>query len=152
MTSKITEKTSLEIKRMIKAPRDLVYAAWTNPDELKEWFGPEGVKTRAIVVDTREGGIFRWDLIDTEGDEMTIRGEFREVDPGRKIVFTWQFEGDAKWKDHVSVVTVEFNDAGEDETEVRLRHEQLPDEDSRDKHTEGWINVFDKLETFIQTR
>ncbi|PYJ30063.1 MAG: hypothetical protein DME90_04130 [Verrucomicrobia bacterium] len=39
MTTKTTEKTSLEIKRFINAPRDRVYAAWTDPVQLKEWWG-----------------------------------------------------------------------------------------------------------------
>jgi uncharacterized protein YndB with AHSA1/START domain len=143
------EKTSLEIKRVMRAPRDRVYAAWTNAAELKQWFGPEGVGTREIIADARVGGLFRWDLIDQEGDDVSIRGQFLEVEKNRRIVFTWQFEGDAKWKDCVSIVTVEFDDAGEGETELRLRHEQLPDKDSRDAHNEGWKSVFDKLEKFL---
>jgi uncharacterized protein YndB with AHSA1/START domain len=49
------EKFSLEIKRFIKAPRDRVYAAWTDPAQLKKWFGPENVKTRDLVADVRVG-------------------------------------------------------------------------------------------------
>ena len=49
MTTKTTDKTSLEIKRLIKAPRDQVYAAWTDPARLKEWFGPENVRTRKLL-------------------------------------------------------------------------------------------------------
>ena len=50
MSAKAPEKTSLEIKRFIKAPRAEVYAAWTDPAQLKLWFGPEWVKTRDFVV------------------------------------------------------------------------------------------------------
>src|SRR5205823_7802389 len=56
------EKLSLEIKRLIKAPRDRVYAAWTDPAQLKQWFGPDNVQTHDLVADVRVGGTFRWDL------------------------------------------------------------------------------------------
>jgi len=54
-----TENLSLEIKRLIKAPRDRVYAAWTDPAQLKQWFGPEDVQTRDLIANARVGGEFR---------------------------------------------------------------------------------------------
>ena len=146
MTTK--EKTRLEITRLIKAPRDRVYAAWTDPAQLKKWFGPENVQTREIVADARVGGTFRWDLINPEGEEMTIRGEYRELQPDKKIVFTWQWEDDEDWENHVSIVTVELDDA-DGGTELRLTHEQLPNEESRDGHTRGWNSALDKLVKFF---
>ena len=67
MTTKASDKVSLEIKRLIKAPRDRVYAAWTDPAQLKEWWGPESVRTRNLVADARVGGKYRWDLTNPEG-------------------------------------------------------------------------------------
>jgi uncharacterized protein YndB with AHSA1/START domain len=143
-----TAKKSLEIKRVIKAPRDQVYAAWTDLEQLKQWFGPENVQTRALIADARVGGEFRWDLTNSEGEEMTMIGEYRELQPGRKIVFTWQWQDDEDWENHISVVTVELDDAGGG-TELRLTHEQLPNEESRDGHTRGWDSALDKLEKFF---
>jgi uncharacterized protein YndB with AHSA1/START domain len=143
-----SEKFSLETKRLIKAPRDRVYAAWTDPAQLKKWFGPENVKTRDLVADVRVGGQFRWDCTDPEGKELTISGEYRELQSGRKIVFTWQLEEDEDWKNHSSLVTVEFFDR-EGGTEVRLTHEKLPTEPSLDDHEQGWNSVLDKLEKFL---
>src|SRR5256885_7840119 len=79
MTTKAPKEFSLEIKRLIKAPRDCVYEAWTDPAQLKQWFGPENVQTRDLVADARVGGEFRWDLINSEGEKMTMRGKFREL-------------------------------------------------------------------------
>ncbi len=142
------EKLSLEIKRFIKASPDRVYAAWTDPVQLKKWFGPENVQTRNLIADARVGGRFRWDCTDPEGKQVTISGEYRELQPGKKIVFTWQLEEDEDWKNHSSVVTVELSDR-EGGTEVRLTHIQLPSEESRDSHHEGWNSVLEKLETFV---
>ncbi len=142
------EKLSLEIKRLIKAPPDRVYAAWTDPTQLKHWFGPEKVQTRDLIVDVRVGGKFRWDLTNSEGEKMICRGEYRELQPDKKIVFTWQWEDDEDWQNHISVVTVELYERDGD-TELRLIHEQLPNEESRDGHTGGWNSALDKLEKFF---
>src|SRR6266480_4018693 len=138
------EKFSLEIKRFINAPRDRVYDAWTDPAQLKEWFGPENVQTRNFVADARIGGKYHWDLVNQEGEEMTAFGEYRELVPSKKIVFTWQWQDDEDWKDCVSVVTVELSDrdAG---TEVHLTHTRLPSVESRDDHKQGWNSVLEKL-------
>ena len=145
---KTEAKTRLEIRRVINAPRDRVYAAWTDPAQLKQWFGPEKVRTRDLVADVRAGGAFRWDLFNPEGEEMTVFGQYRELVPGKKIVFTWQFQDDEDWAGHVSVVTVELSDR-DGGTELRLIHENLPSEQSRDGHNAGWNSALDKLEKFV---
>jgi glutathione S-transferase len=146
MTTK-TENTSLQIKRFINAPRDRVYAAWTDPVQLKEWWGPKEVRTLEIVADTRVGGKYRWDLVNQDGEKMSVFGEYLELVPGKKVVFTWKWDDDDDWKDYDSIVSVEFSDrdAG---TELRLTHVQLPSQASRDRHTEGWNSVIDRLEEF----
>jgi len=142
---------SLEIERVIEAPRDQVYAAWTDPAQMKQWFGPENVQTRDLIADARVGGTFRWDVTNPEGEEMTMRGEYRELQPGKKIVFTWQWADDEDWENHVSIVTVELADA-DGGTELRLTHEQLPNEESRDGHTRGWESALDKLERLFSSK
>ena len=149
MSANVAEKTSLEIKRFINAPRAEVYAAWTDPAQLKLWFGPEWVKTRDFVCEVRPGGKFRWDLIDCDGEEKTIGGEYLEIIPGQKIVFTWKHLDDKAWENRTSVVTLELSDH-DGGTELRLKHEQLPTEASRNDHNEGWKSVLDRLEKFVK--
>lgn len=148
MKTKPAGQIPLEIKRLIKAPRDRVYAAWTDPAQLKQWFGPKDVQTHDLIADARVGGQFRWDLSSPEGEKMTVSGEYRELQPGRKIVFTWHWEDDEDWENRPSIVTVELND-GEGGTELRLIHEQLPNEESRTGHTRGWNSALDKLEKWF---
>ena len=148
MTTQRGKKFSLEIKRLIKAPRDRVYAAWTDAAQMKHWFGPENVQTRDLVADVRVGGKYRWDLTNSEGEKMSVRGEYRELEPGKKIVFTWQWEDDEDWENHISIVTVELFDR-DGGTELRLTHEQLPSEESCDRHIDGWKSVLDRLERFF---
>jgi uncharacterized protein YndB with AHSA1/START domain len=142
------EKTSLEIKRFINAPRARVYAAWTDPAQLREWFGPVWVRTCELVADPRVGGRFRWDVINRDGKEVTIQGEYREIVSGKRIVFTWKHCDDELWENRISMVTVDLSDLN-DGTEVRLKHEELPGEESRDDHNRGWNSVLDRLEKFV---
>ena len=145
---KTQENISLEIKRFINAPRERVYSAWTDPAQLQEWWGPESVRTRNITADVRVGGKYRWDLTSPDGEEMTAFGEYRELVPGKKIVFTWKWDDDEAWENCDSIVTVELSDR-HGGTEVLLKHEQLPSEASRDRHNEGWNSLLDRLEKFL---
>jgi uncharacterized protein YndB with AHSA1/START domain len=148
MKEKTAEKTSLEIVRFINVPTNRVYDAWTDPAQLRRWFGPENVRTRKITADVRVGGNYRWDLTSPEGEEMSAFGEYKELIPGKKIVFTWQWDDDEAWENRTSVVTIELFER-QGGTELRLRHEQLPSEESRDRHNEGWNSLLDRLEQFI---
>jgi uncharacterized protein YndB with AHSA1/START domain len=148
VTTKTEDKTSLEIRRFINVPRTRVYAAWTDPAQLKEWFGPVWVRTCELIAEPRVGGKFRWDVINCDGKEVTIQGEYREIVPGNKIVFTWKHCDDELWENQISIVTVEFSDRNSG-TELRLKHERLPVEESRDGHDRGWNSVLDRLEKFV---
>jgi len=148
MTTKSAENASLEIKRFINAPPARVYAAWTDPAQLKEWFGPVWVRTCELVAEPRVGGTFRWDVINCDGKEVTTQGEYRQLIPGKKIVFTWKHCDDELWENRVSIVTVEISDLNGG-TDLRLKHEQLPGEESRDGHDRGWNSVLDRLEEFV---
>lgn len=148
MNGKIAEKTWLEIVRFINVPADRVYEAWTDPAQLRQWFGPENVRTRNITADVRVGGKYRWDLTSPEGEEMSAFGEYKELVPGKKIVFTWRWDDDEAWENRTSVVTIKlFERPGG--TELRFRHEQLPSEESRDRHNDGWNSLLDRLEQFF---
>ena len=148
MTTKTAEKTSLEIKRFINAPRERVYAAWTDPVQLKEWWGPKEVRTLTIVADTRVGGKYRWDLVNQDGEKMSCFGEYKELVPGKRVVFTWKWDDDKAWENYDSIVSVDFSDR-DGGTELKLTHEKLPSEASRDRHTHGWNSVLDRLEQYF---
>jgi uncharacterized protein YndB with AHSA1/START domain len=148
MKDETAEKTSLEIVRFINVPTDRVYDAWTDPAQLRQWFGPENVRTRKFTADVRVGGNYRWDLTSPEGEEMSAFGEYKELVPGKKIVFTWQWDNDEAWENRTSVVTIELVES-RGGTELRLKHEKLPSEESRDGHNEGWNSLVDKLEQFL---
>ena len=151
MTTRAAEKLSLQITRLLKAPRHRVYAAWTDPGEIIKWFGPDDIQTTKVVADARIDGELRWDLMTSDGEAMTMRGQYRELQPDRKVVFTWRWEDDETWESHTSIVTVELQDR-DGGTELRLTHERLPTEQSADNHTRGWSGALDKLQRLFDPR
>jgi uncharacterized protein YndB with AHSA1/START domain len=139
--------TAIRITRLIPAPRETVFKAWTDPAELKRWWGPPGFTTPAAEVDLRVGGAYRFAMKPPDGDVLYVYGVYREVQPPSKLVFTWAWDEDGV-PGHESLVTVEFIDRT-NATEVVFTHDRLKDADSRDAHAEGWAGTFDKLEKFF---
>ena len=80
------------------------------------------------------------------GSEHRVFGVYREVDPPRRLVYTWSWENDPEIVE--SVVTVEFHERG-NATEVVLRHEGFPTKESRDRHETGWGGCLKKLATVV---
>jgi uncharacterized protein YndB with AHSA1/START domain len=100
----------IHIKREFDAPRDRVFAAYTDPKLVPEWWGPRGTTTVVDVMDVRAGGSWRFVSRDADGREDAFRGTYREVAPPDRIVQTFEWEG---MPGHVSVETAVFEDLGD---------------------------------------
>src|ERR1700736_2204123 len=115
-TAMISTPTDREIhvERVFDAPRDQVFAAFTDPELIPEWWGPRDMTTVVDQMDVRPGGSWRFILGNADGGEAAMRGTYREVTPPERIVQTFEWEG---MPGHVSVDTVTFEDLG-DRTKV----------------------------------
>jgi uncharacterized protein YndB with AHSA1/START domain len=111
-TATLTTPTDREIhvERAFEAPRDRVFAAFTDPALIPEWWGPRGTTTIVDQMDVRPGGSWRFAMRDRDGGETGFRGTYREVVPPERIVQTFEWEG---LPGHVSVETAVFEDLGE---------------------------------------
>jgi uncharacterized protein YndB with AHSA1/START domain len=120
VATKTAENLSLEIKRLIKAPRERVFDTWTSPDEILEWFGPEGTcQPLSAQVDLRVGGEYRIRAISQAcGGPTEVSGVYREVQRPSRLVYTWQWS-DPPLNFGETLVTVDFVDLN-GATEVRL--------------------------------
>ena len=146
---------TLRVTRLIKAPRDRVFAAWTNPDDIYKWFGPETCKVLSARIDLRVGGEYRF-RVNSPGcaqeagkateQVMEVFGVYREIKKPSRLVYTWTWEPKDEFGE--SVVTVDFVDK-EGFTEVQLTHDKLPTAESRERHGHGWNGCFDKLERLL---
>jgi uncharacterized protein YndB with AHSA1/START domain len=115
-TADVTTPSEREIRieRVFDAPRDRVFAVYTDPALVPEWWGPRDVTTIVDEMDVKTGGRWRFITRNADGSETAFRGAYREVTPPERIVQTFEWEPMAG---HVSVETATFEDLG-DRTKV----------------------------------
>lgn len=139
----------LELRRVYAHPADVVFDAFTQPEALMAWFGPEGFETPEAEIDLRTGGRYRIVMRKIpDGPPMTVTGVYEEVIENRLLRFTWEWSGTPDERGGKTRVTVEFAGRG-GETELILRHEGLPTEALRDDHNRGWSSALVKLGTYL---
>ncbi len=103
MKVRVLSDTELQITREFAAPRDLVFKAMTDPALLARWWGPRKYETIVDHMDVRPGGTWRMRNRAADGGEHAFRGEFREVVPPERIVWTFEYE---PLPGHISVETM----------------------------------------------
>lgn len=108
----VTTPTDREIHvvREFDAPRDRVFAAYTDPALIPEWYGPRGVTTTVDEMDVRAGGTWRFVMRNPDGSETGFRGVYREVTAPERIVQTFEWEG---MPGHICIETAVFEDLGD---------------------------------------
>ena len=146
--AKLKEKPSLRIERSYAAAPEKVWRAWTDPQALRQWFGPGPGETVSLAeLDLRVGGRFRIVFGGPQGTAHECAGIYREVVPNRKLAFTWCWPNSTP--ERVSLVTILFKPAAGG-TELEFLHEQFFDQAARDGHQRGWSAAFAKLDQFLK--
>lgn len=162
----MSAKTSEAVfTRVFNAPRDLVWAAWTDPRHLKEWFGPAGSKMSVANMDFRVGGTFHYCLISPDGSEMWGKQVFRSITPPSRIELIHGFSDPAgnitthpmapTWPRQM-LATSTFEEEG-GKTKVVITWEPYEStaeeiatfEGARSNMNEGWSGTFAKLEEYL---
>lgn len=144
MDAKTKETFALRIERTIRAKRERVFEAFTNPDDLARWSAPEGLDVADGSVDLRVGG--KWSVVmhdATRDMRFHAEGEYREITPPERLVYTHYWLTDDPPVE--TLITVEFHEEG-DATRVVMVHEGFLSEETRRSHEEGWSSCFDRLE------
>src|SRR5260370_1262309 len=121
---------TLIVRKTIRATAERLFAAWTISDQLKLWWGPQGVKCIDAEVDLRRGGRYRIANQLPDGKILWITGEFEVIEPPRKLVYTWRIEPETKSSERVTVL---FEPSG-DYTEVGGKSERISNEELRKMH------------------
>ena len=146
MANQIDDKPSLSLTRFFTVAPEKVWHAWTDPQALKRWFGPDEGEVAIAKTDVRVGGRFHIVFSTLDGEEHDVGGQYREVQPHRRLVFTWAWKSTPERE---SLVTLTFRPSGGG-TEFNMLHEQFFDIEARDRHAFGWNGAFAKLERFLQ--
>jgi uncharacterized protein YndB with AHSA1/START domain len=147
----------LEQVRVIHAPRARVYEAWTNPELVRQWFGPAGWFSPNASLDPRVGGNYSMETRPTPeaiaaNPEIAERcgiatGVYTRVVPNELLQFTWK----ANWSPgEESLVTISLKDVESGGTQLTLRHERFATEQSRNNHSQGWAGTLEKFAAVLQ--
>jgi uncharacterized protein YndB with AHSA1/START domain len=148
MEQRLATKPSLTLTRGYPVAPEKVWRAWTDPQAVAKWWGPApGEPVSLAELDVRVGGRFRIVFGGPDGKAHECAGEYKEVVPNRKLVFTWSWPNSTP--ERVSVVTIVFEDL-KGKTQLIFKHEQLFNEEVRDNHKRGWTGALDKLAAYLQ--
>ena len=135
-----TEETTIELTRIVRAPRARVWAAFTQPEQLTRWYAPvEGWTIPVCEVDLRVGGAYEIHLQPPGRDVLIERGEYVEVVPERRLVVRLGIGSEH------TTLTVELLDV-EGGTEVRIVESGYSSREIRDRHLGGWTTMLSQLE------
>ncbi len=135
--------TTLRMERTFQAPRERVFDAFTSEEVLRRWWRAEhDWETTVAEVDLRVGGEVRVVMRNPHtGDEYGGGGRYAEIDPPRRLAFTWL------WDDRTERQLIEIDFEERDgATLVRFTHSGLWDEEAVRAHEGGWGRAFDNLE------
>lgn len=136
------------VTRVIPAPPEAVFQAWTEPDRIRQWSCPPGATIRDSQVDLVPGGPYRLLIEAEEGTLHTAFGAYREVDPPNRLVYTWDWE-EPESAVGETLVTVEFLADGA-ATEVVVEHEGFPAAEAAEGHRLGWTWSLERLEALFR--
>lgn len=142
------EGKKVVIRRRIGATREELFDAWTDPDGMRDWMCPGDVVSAEVQMEARVGGKLLI-IMRSPTESYEHRGEFKVVERPSKLAFSWVGK-DTDWR--TTLVTVEFFEVNENESELVLTHENLPRREVSDRYQDGWGQVVSHLGQHIRPR
>ena len=141
----MSESFQLTVTKTVPASAKDLFEAWLDPKALAQFMKPHpSMPEPRVKTDAREGGEF--EIVMLAGDkELLHRGEYKTIQRYERLVFTWLSEFTLP----SSVVSIDFKQLGPKQTQITLRHEGLPNQESRDNHRGGWSHILDALATRV---
>jgi uncharacterized protein YndB with AHSA1/START domain/predicted enzyme related to lactoylglutathione lyase len=160
--SGIIEITMLYIIQIFDSPLSKVWKAWTEPESVKEWWGPKNFTAPYVKNDLKEGGSYLYCMRSPEGEDFWSTGVYKEIVPMERIVATDSFadsEGNVVSASHYGMsddwplelnVIVTFEEI-DGKTKLTLQHQGFPDRKNRDLAEAGWKESLNKLVKYLKT-
>lgn len=141
---------NVTVQRRYRASPETLFRLFTEPAMLSRWFSPtEDITTEVVEHDLREGGTYRIGFRFPSGKTNFVTGRFREIAPPHRLVFTWSWEEPDPHAGFETRVVIDLVPRG-GETEVLVRHERFPDQETRSRHEGGWNGTLDRLQKLLR--
>lgn len=139
----------LRMEHHFAAPPDEVFRCWTDPDELKNWYQPVAGWVTTAEIDLKVGGKYRIAFGPEGQDPFVETGEYLEVDPPKRLLYTLHLTTQSGTLENV--ISVDFVADGSG-TLVRLEEKGYPTRKIRDQHAGGWGTCLNNLEELIRSK
>lgn len=143
----------LVLTRLINAPREKVWRAWTDPALLKQWFAPKPYTTPIVEIDVRPGGSAHFVMRGPDGKDLPNHGVYLEVVPNEKLVSTDAYvkAWEPSEKPFMTLILTFEDEGGKTRYTARVRHWTVADREAHEKmgFHEGWGLCADQLEALV---
>ena len=138
----------LEMERLIRAPREKVFDAFTSQAALSAWHCPRGMTVVEATADARVGGAYRIVMGGRDGSRHIAAGEYQKIERPGFLAYTWCWENGAMPPDLKTLIEVTLTEE-KGVTRLHMRHTGFPDARTRDSHMGGWQSVFNRLNDYL---
>lgn len=138
----------LQLERRLKAKPDRVFAAWIEPAQIAQWFGPGDMTIPDQKIDAKVGGGWMVTMRGPDGQDRTVSGVYREIERPSRLAFTWAWHNDGK-RGHETEVVVELKPDG-DGTLLKLTQWTFQASKDRDMHNMGWSSSLEGLARLVE--
>ncbi|MDB5722233.1 MAG: ATPase [Alphaproteobacteria bacterium] len=142
--------TTLNLRRVFEAPRELVWLAWTNPEMTVRWLGPVEWPAARVTQDLRVGGAWSAVLESANGDTLWQGGVYRLIEPPKRLVFTFAWgERHEDGPPVETLVSIELTAISAERTIMEFTQTGLKSSASASGHQHGWTSCFDRLDEWL---
>ena len=143
--SEMLSEHAVTIERIFDAPRELVWAAWTTPAQIEQWFAPRPVRIKpgSVVIEPRPGGAFCLVMVMPDGTEFPNIGTFSEFDEPNGLAFGGTVENHPGLSAASTRVT--FTDLGGGRTAVALTNTIMCSDEMPEMARRGWTQCLDQI-------
>ena len=143
------QETTVETSKEINGTVEAVFAAWTEPEQLKAWWKPMNNKLSEVVNDLKEGGKVDYQF---ESGKLHISGEYSEVKPNEVLAYSWNWEfPDDMVKNGAYKLTVHFSGEG-DKTTIKVLQEAAENDESLLPTEQGWSDGLEALKNYVESK
>ncbi len=145
-TMDTNKSQKINLKKEFPVSKDLLYKAWIDPSELKQWWKPLDKQLTEVTNDVKEGGKVHYGF---EDGHLQINGEYKEVSENEKLVYTWNWElpENAVHRGEY-LLTILFNGHGNNST-LEVTQESFSEEHAIQPHEQGWEQALEDLEKYL---
>ena len=137
---------TIQVSKSFNASKEKLYKAWTEPEELKQWWKPMDKQLTKVENEITEGGTVRYQF----EDNLQVRGEYKEVTPGEKLVYSWIWEvPEESLHKGEYLLTVSFKDDGDGGSSLDISQQNIMEEHAVKPHQTGWDEALEDLKNYL---